>query len=499
MSPITAPLRPMADGTPLGLERLREGWPFLSFSEKAELLDLLLGPEEPLRWPHQRRKVHDLAQADPNPLIRRLASGFAPRPDGPPGGKHPGTRAEACLAFWTLPRLVRLQEVHGAEDLEWLAAVLLCASGKAVPEGVVGPEEVLDVIVEFFSRGNLEQPAEGDAGCLALWSAVPRLSGPIRELLLAYIPTAGVAKAALEALDPAELQALLRRRDFDPGPSPLVRGDCFQGASREVRAAAMSSPDWCLEDEVIGEALRIDSGLPGTKADKLDDLCLLASDYAGGTLVQLAALRAGLRTYTGELPEAGRVEVIEQRMNSRQSLVSYERLKEEVFELRLWYLACQVAVVDGGADRFPQQLGQGWIGRLEPKRIPGDPWLTYLGLKSEIRSHQQAALVGALPVLGDYEIGTLPPELRGVDPFSERSGDNLVDHARRIASSLPPSERSVFEALSTALAVIHQDVGKVKQGLALAAQQASRHNARIRSAAIVAAGLAIAFLFLVRH
>lgn len=535
MSPIPTPLRPMADGTPLGLELLREGWPYLSFSEKAELLEALLGPEPALRWAHQIHEVHDLVLADPNPLIRRLVSkdirtpgredpdaclkvkadpAFCVREAWSGDAAHPGGRDTdaAYLAFWTLPRLMRLKQVYGADNLDWLAGALLYACERAIPDGAVNTGDVLDVIVEFFTWRNIQGRPERGLTCTdgwypdltaggwhPLWAALPRLPGGIRGLLLAYIPTESIAKAALDALDPVELQGLLRREDFDSGPRPLVRGDYLHSGSKAVRAAALSSTAWCLEDEVIGEAMRIESGDPEEKRKKLESLCHLASNYAGGSLAQLAAIRATLRNCIGELPEEHGLEFTEHLMNSRQSLVPYERLKEEVFELRLWYLACLVAVAEGGADRFPSKLGPEWTGRLKAILVPGDSWQTYQALKGEIRSHQHSAIVDALPVVGEYEIGTLPPELRGLDPFSESSGDSLVDHARRIASCLAPNERAVIEALSTALAVIHQDVGMVKQGLALAARNAQRQASRIRATVLLAAGLAVILLLFVHH
>jgi hypothetical protein len=541
MPTITETMPVLISGTPLSLDLIKTGWPYFSFREKAEILQVLLpnhrNERQIIAWRHHHDSVVDLVLADENPLIRRMAAQNVYKPsDYTEPEKRPAEQARYdkvqrdpvdCVRhhwdekpsnmgpcgdgtsdeyqwFWSEPQYKRLVFVHGTNNGSWIAGAVSYAMDNRIPTGGVTLEEVMDVQIQFFTwRDYVRYVEDRDSfdeydyittqRCAALWSLVPSVPAPLKMILLSYLPEEGCTQEILNALSEGSLEHLLFRSDFDASNNPAMRSNYYKEGTEGVRRAALSSKNFTLKNSDFTEFMPLPEDDPDTRARKIKGLHLLEDYYAGGTLAQLGAINFVQSTFHEDwwrvisddhAPWMGR------RFVQRVKQLPNNQLNYEVFELRLLYLAWSVAKMDS-PENLPSELGKAWIGKFKKSIEKGNPWKTFLNFRGSVSAFERNWLMNRLPSPDGFEFGCIPADFEGVD--TSKTSIDLVAEASQTMEKLPESDKAVLGALTYGMKSLHQEATMANKGVRELNERLDRFFSKIVS--IVKWGLVMAVLF----
>lgn len=539
MPSITEYMNVLISGTPLSLDLLREGWPYFSFAEKVELLSALLSGKHRLRWDYQINFVLDLALADENPLIRRVAAKHIYKPteltpaedriadqarfdkvrtdsslcvrehwdEDESWGRLFGGNGEDFQPFWDKTHYQRLHFVHGLDDEEWIAGSLSFALENHIPSGRVTLTEAMDVLIQFFTWRDYSamvtkrlEPWDGPAPRgigSALWSLVPKVPSEIKWVLLAYLNEAGCTQEILNSLEENQLAWMLARHNFDLSRHPSLRLNCFMSGSEKVKRAALSSPTFTLSDSDISEFIIVPEDNSESRIRKLKGLRLLAESYSGGTLYQLGAIDLIESKQREELIQTGYeswgYRGLEKVFANRIEAIPYGLLKLDIFTLRLFYLAWSVTTSPNG---LPPEIGERWKEKFEKGIIKDNPWMTFLNFRKNCSSCD-AILIKALPSIDEFRWAGIPAHLRGEDEEFLEGAIDLVTEASQLVETLPKSERAVLSAITGGLTALQRGTSAIGSQLQPVIERLDDLTSRVKTIMVVGIGV-IAWMIFIR-
>jgi hypothetical protein len=497
-------LEPLLDGTPLGFERMKLAWPALPISDRIRLLKRLDTPTHTDRSAfgrsYRREEMIDLALSDENAYIRYLAARHVDQPSTFPGidqthhdqdeKRYEKVKADGVdlvrfsgtdalwqqrvnyignpTAFWKLPHINRLVLVDGLrDDGDKISDLLFFATNELLPIQEISTEEMHDVLLQYLDC----KPITGrfdlfDDGVSALWNAVPHLPFTLAYTLIESLPGSvslgsAIAPEVLSSLKPRQIEQLLWRDDI---ALPELRRKVFEESSGGLRFAAMSGSDFELLDSDITERVNYASDAAEVAKRKIDELCWMAEGGCkGSTLVQFQATYDLAKSVPNELLPAihqdyglgDRDQVgFRQADRAKRLLARWwsPQLPNEVFHLRLYETSKFWADTKGGTDNLKKSL--------RDRIVVGDPWRTYLNVKTIANSYADWERTIGVPLarishLGEFELPenlaeTLDVESRG--PFGATF--DLAQDVERLMRNGATPNGAELEAMSTAFSRI---------------------------------------------
>lgn len=456
-------LAPLVEPSPLGLLRLQTAWPSLLSSEKVQLLSFILKKDNLGNTPNafDPRVVLDLAINDEDPYVRYLAAPEISKPSTYDRwitpqekaaaearyqkaitDKDPLVRAacdvrdrgtfsfsifstpEAIEKFWSMDhprRLVLIDSIRGNHG-EDVAKALQYAVEKAHADGRVSLSEIYEVLQQYLSGDSLKKVvdekeeharyfrdgfAEFTAGkdIEALWNVIPQLPPALQRALLRSLPedagmSENMAAKIADKLTDDLLQWLLWRKDIS---IPEVRARVFLETKNDtMRAAAMSSPNFELQDSSISGLMYVPGESVEVGKEKLAKLKDIMQSCGGATLAQRQALHYLIATpehlHSGFGPHDD-LAIAQHEMAKRHSELDARQRHLENFELQLFTLAVEVAPLGNASPnewRLKQIVQPGLV-------VPNDPWRTYLNFKKTVTEKTAKGILGELPTGYDDE------------------------------------------------------------------------------------------------
>ena len=495
-------LATLFDGTPLAVERVVAIWPGLTVMERTTLLPKLLEKPGALNYHSHRNRLLDLALADDNAFVRYLAARdvYEPREGAEPHEVVRYTKIQNDAsplvryahfenefkppyprytpeAFWSAPQPWRLAAVTGKnESCEEFAKLLLYASENLFPGDKLPEQEMVDVTLQYLTWKALDKrlrDAEEHAvasedyeaqhmagsGLAALWEIVLKVPRQVGFALLQHLPEPwgpnywGVVGAILDGLDEHQKRVLLYRDDFCDFP---WRKELFEKVEdRDIGLAALSHPDFRLDDSVITKLIfrpgePLEEGL--RKFNALKDL---ASYYYGATMAQ----SQGITRLLEEAPEEVRghryfkdqyfTRLICDR---RVKTLRRDRLEQEYLELQILDLVWDLVPLRGEIkDDCPEVFRQ--------YLVEGNPWDSYRGLRDAWNRRNSTAIAAAINEHGRRSnFGfTLPDDLVAVpksEPPTQKDGTQVDALVRALPLKLNEMATSINRTRSLLWGVI---------------------------------------------
>jgi hypothetical protein len=412
----------LLDGTPLAIERIKHAWPGLPTIDRAYLIAILLGTSEEskaIRWPHHQKQLVDLALADDNAYIRYLAAKNVQAPSRPmddeqtPSYLEDKARFEKieadpvilvrsaqmrealddAEAFWMRPQTERLALVSGVKEsgVE-IAELLRYATKNLLPIKAATHDEIFDVLLQYLGG---EAIAERVADCLwdgyaaysagksvnALWEVIPDIPKALSYVLIECLPeqagtNSGIPAQVIDSLDELQLKLLLWRNDITL--ENLRRRLYKESTIDNIRRAAISHRPFRLLDSDISELTYEPQEPAESGKKKVSELAMLAESCEGASLVQMQAICDFLRDAPKDFSSvSGTREAIDtgERLQTRRAKwLSPYTLQREIFAMRLYALAKQLAPLD--SSKVPRVLPkETWQDR--DIVVPRNPWQTY--------------------------------------------------------------------------------------------------------------------------
>ena len=504
----------LLERTPLAVERIRQAWPGLSTTDRAELLSMLLADpyKDPraLRWSDHRNQLIDLALDDDNAYIRYLAARHVTAPfkikdaDETSGYLDDQTRfakvksdpvslvrsaaeeqgwkaltreLDAPESFWKRPQTERLALVNGAkEEGKKIAELLRYATKDLLPVEGVTVVQMRDVLLQYLGeQQTIAEPvadskdhalrssdgwAEYGAGesVKALWESIPHIPTALAFVLIEYLPEkaglwSGISSQVIDSLDEFLLGRLLMRDDITL--KELRRKLYRESKNDSLRGAAVVSQQFELLDSDISELVYNPGESEESIQKKVNELATLAY-CRGTTLVQIQAINHLITNAPMEFREefhgkGGAVWWGEFRQTERANRLPPYRLQEEVIAMRLFSIATSVAPIN------VRDTG----GRLPEKLmqhrslvVQNNPWQTYLNLSKVVRLDYWKQTVGHIPKVCIRGF-SLPDELNE-NPEDHTSQDSrqvfdLLKNVQSRVSDVPEKDRAELSAFSDAL------------------------------------------------
>jgi len=325
------------------------------------------------------------------------------------------------IRFWQFSHIKRLTLINNLKNSgRQLAEILKYVSKELIPAGVVSPDKALDVLLQYLNNKiigrNLEKTgkysqafADGfatyDAGesIEALWSIIPEVHSVIAFKLIKELPEKAfslskINQKTLDSFSESQLEALLFRNDVEL--KKLRRKIYLESQNEKLRIAAVSSILFDLQNEDISRLIIAESDSVDAASHKAKEIDLLACYCNGGTLQQMHVICDYLET----IPKIFKSSIegdpyfsicmLRIAMTQRAKRLSKDKLKQEIFEVRLWNLALLLAPIDGDFKlaEFPEGLN-----KYKDKIIDGNPWKTYLNLICFIRNNNWEQIIDFLP------------------------------------------------------------------------------------------------------
>jgi hypothetical protein len=434
-------LVPLAEGTPLSLEKVKAAWPGLVFCDKIHLLSFLLG--EPgdktdpgvLKWKRHRNFLRTIALEDANDYIRYFAALSVSGDDKDEESvtvyqrviKDPSSLVISSQDHWSFSAFIFPSEPqHGAKRFWHVAATrrlavaaemlgsdlakcLKFAVDELLPTGTVTTGELEDVVHEFLgSRSSNRTEDVND-----LWQIVPSLPKSLSLVLvdsLPPLPSVEVPQDLLDRFNDDHIHVLLAREDIQ---LLELRRMVFRSASKSgLMHAAVSSARFAILDSDISE-------LFADPTNFADRAVALTQSAKGATLAQKQALRWFIGQH--DLDKAWVQYQAERHLTSRSASLSDNQLETEILQMRLFELARVLNVIsqDGLASGRDQYRGD--LDYLEKHLkeylklvATGNPWGTYLSLRQSIRDLNSLRRI--LPYADDeryLDQKRLPADLQG--------------------------------------------------------------------------------------
>jgi len=489
-------MKVLTSGTPLSLDLVAEGWPFLSLEDKRTILNTKF------RYRRHLGKVLDVALVDPNPVVRWMAANHISRPtehtpeevreeeqlrwdkvqsdpiafvrmpwDEATWGLGLGYRKDADVfdRFWALPTYERLLKVHGMTDGEFISGAVQYLVEQDLIGKRIGLSAVLDVLIQFFTWNDFKTDMQGridsDDGpdgtngwkdCLALWTLVAKAKEwPwIVSTLLEFLPSNGCTLENIEALKPNQLRTLLYRQDFDD--LGYYRKELFKKGDRDIKNAALSCRTFSFPDSEFGDFFLDEGDSLDARAAKILNIRLLAESYAGGNLAQLIAIaEQASRTRDEYLKTASSFDydpVSRPFAEQRVKVLPYTKLAKEVLDLRVFILA---EGLSDGRDHLLEGFGR-FEKDLHLVVVKGAPWKTYMAFKSKLSAWGLETVLDKLPSITMFQVEGIPPHLAQNLDDSPRTLADLTPGST-VMATLPPGEQVLASMLNGEFAAI-QDV-----------------------------------------
>lgn len=440
-------MKPLLDGTPLSMERIKLAWPDLSVSDRALLLTTLLVRkyEKPNRLHcHHQRQLVDLALADNNAYIRYLGAKWVDKPyyrdpehpssdeklekaqfqkissdpealvrAAPEEERSTGRDLYDPPAFWQRPRALRLAQTNRTVVFgEPIAALLRYAAKELLPTGGITGEDMLDVLLQHLSGRNLSERLSSDfemrLNITQLWELIPDVPPLITVALLKYLPTQVdseqlIPSAIIDALDRGDLIELLSREDV---LLQEVRYKIFQESSDDelLTSIAVGTPWFTLRDSDIADLIVTPSDSSELVKKKIKTLSTLATAWQGATLVQTEAICDLIEQASRELQEEADSSSIltiarTHQANRAKHIGSSWVFIAEIFAWRLYEL-CRYHL-SSGKDEARQFFSKS--KDYEDQVVPGAPWRTYMNLSTIVDQYNWEKVVDYLPrVHGEF-------------------------------------------------------------------------------------------------
>jgi len=517
-------LEPLLDGTPLAVERIKHAWPGLSTSDRAYLLAILLADtskeRKAIRWSHHRKQLVDLALADENAYIRYLAAKDVSAPlkkndddDSPAyldemtrfkkvksdpvalvrlaneedGWKGLMRELDDAESFWKRPQVERLTLVKGVkENGEEIAGLLRYAAKDLLQTNAVTLEEMLDVLFQYLGGKSIAERvadsedyahrfydgyAEYSAGnsVKALWEVIPDVPKALSYVLLECLPEEAGFKTSIppqviDSLDEHQLEHLLWRNDITL--KELRRKLYKESANDSLRRAAVASQRFALLDSDISRLVYNPGEPPESGEKKVNELAMLAQNCRGATLVQMQAIcdliNDAPTTFHSGLSRGDAIGFGQIFQTERAKRLSPSALQDEVFALRLFALAKELAPIEGGekSENLPKKLKQ-----HHDKVVLHNPWQTYLNLAKVVRLDRWREAVDYLPSVSiqDFDLPNNNLEESEDDEDHDRRQlfDLLKDVQGRV-KDVSEQDRAALSALSKALSTLSNQLVNVK-------------------------------------
>jgi hypothetical protein len=407
-------LLPLTEGTPLSLEKIKSAWPDLQFQDKVHLLTVLLGEPSSredrglLKWKRHRSCLISIALADANDYVRYFAAlhvssdnkdeeSVAVRqqvvkdPSGLVNSTQdhwsvsafiwPAKPGEGVDKFWCVSIPRRLAVAAHLIDSD-LAECFSYAVKELLPAGKVTSGELEDIFFEFLGscKSNPRKVVEN------LWDLVPELPRDLQFTLIlinSLPPLCGeeVPQKLLDQFDDNQMHVLLDREDIQLLD---LRRKVFRSASKQgLIHAAVSNATFSILDSDISE-------LFADPASASDKAVALAQSAKGATLVQKQALRSFVKQHN--LDGYWISNKSEGHLKLRSQGLTGKALENEVLQMRLFEYALALTMASHQGIQVVADSYRGDLGYLQKhlkdhiKLIAaGNPWETYLNLRSSIR------------------------------------------------------------------------------------------------------------------
>lgn len=461
-------MEPLLDGTPLAIERIKHVWPGLPISERAHLLTILLTDtfkeHKAIRWVHHQKQLIDLALSDDNAYIRYLAAKHVLEPlkfddDVEPIGYLEETaqfekvktdpvflvrlaskeqdqgfmsgELDAQESFWKRPQTERLVLVNGVtEQGEKIAELLRYATKKLLPINLISVDEMFDVLLQYLGGESISERVvhaeynashhydgyyEYSAGksVKALWEVIPDLPETLAFVLLECLPEkagfeSNIPLQIIELLTEVQLEQILMRDDITL--KDLRRKIYKESTNESLRVAAVSSQQFELLDSDILELVFEPQESEKSGNKKIKELMMLATYCGGANLVQMQAICDFIKdaplSYKYDFEVNHGVGIGNGLQTERAKRLSPSSLQDEIFKMRLFALAKELAPIDNS--KIPREPSE----RLVSQGIvaPYNAWQTYLNLTKVVWQDRWKKWIDHLPIvyIRDFD---LPNEL----------------------------------------------------------------------------------------
>lgn len=502
-------LEPFLDGKPLSIELLTKCWPSISLSDRFILFELLVNdPEKSLKVSYQRTKVLNLAMDDNSVLIRYQAAQHIDEPDSQDKATYKreeilyeklksdkeyivkisreaaqsfylGNPFENAESFWSLSQIERLAIVNQLENHgEHFADIIKYACNELLPKKLVEISDINDLILQYLGGDSIKSQAEqaADHGSFfhdawaeyslgesinALWELtlhIPEvLSLPfINQLPEEYGLSQRIPKNVIENLSDAQLDILLSRDDIK---LENLRREIYKNCStnEDLRSAAIFSKKFKLLNSDISElVIKQDDDAEEAK-HKVEELIFLAKWCRGASIVQMAAICKMIENAPDDYQPHEywhQTRLAKLAQSRRASSLSYEELKREVFDLRIFLAAINICPFNEVPETNRAAGKDGIV-------IAFNPWQTYLNLRKFVTERNWRHTIEYLPeaFLVDFDI---PKELSGVNDFEEEYREydsqsiivNLLKDVQGQVDQVSEHDKAELIALSTALSSI---------------------------------------------
>ena len=506
-------LEPFLDGSPLAVERIKLAWPALSMSDRVTLIATLLADssqeKRALRYAHHQHQILDLALSDEGGYIRYAAAKYISPPSkreadkgtaiyGAAKARFERVQADSAslvrlaseevglfkgiltgelddpISFWKRPQPERLVLVSGVVfSGEKIANLLRWGTKEMLPSGPVPPEEMVDVLLQYTSGRSLtERVAEREIttrfdghgaydlgkNIEALWKVIPELPASLSCILIKCLPE----KAGLFREVPAEiiasfnknqLEELLYRKDFSA--SGLRRKLYKESTDDDIKCAALVNQSCVLIDSDISELIYSATEQAESAKNKIKGLVMLAGYSGGATLAQLEAIRVLIRSAPSELcADLSALQWCEGKQTARAKKLSPTRLMEEIFEMRVFSLANNIA---------PISESKSLLGPQDRLKDHGDqvvaynPWQTYLNLRKIVFYNEERRWNLPNVEIRDFQFPIASDENEKTEVDRGRQLLELLEQVQIHVKDGAATSRAEFAKLITTLEALYKD------------------------------------------